>query len=106
MDADLRVVVQAHGRGGAVGDPFLQPHGEQPVTADEGGADGEQGGESDHRETFRGAREARTHGGLSQGGGGGCRGARPCPQSRGVVGLFVVRRHELTDESWAVIGPL
>ncbi|MGW2916198.1 hypothetical protein ACWC9X_37950, partial [Streptomyces asoensis] len=31
---------------------------------------------------------------------------RPCPQSRGVVGLFVVRRHELTDESWAVIGPL
>ncbi|MFC9049745.1 IS5/IS1182 family transposase, partial [Streptomyces anthocyanicus] len=22
-----------------------------------------------------------------------------------VVGLFVVRRHELTDESWAVIEP-
>ncbi|MBZ6113191.1 hypothetical protein KVH23_27630, partial [Streptomyces olivaceus] len=30
---------------------------------------------------------------------------RSCPQSGGLVGLFVVRRHELTDESWAVIEP-
>ncbi|WP_158756568.1 hypothetical protein, partial [Streptomyces sp. NRRL S-475] len=33
-------------------------------------------------------------------------GARACPQSGWCVGLFVVRRHELTDESWAVIEPL
>ncbi|WP_435881422.1 transposase, partial [Streptomyces parvulus] len=32
-------------------------------------------------------------------------GPRSCPQSGGLVGLFVVRRHELTDESWAVIEP-
>lgn len=31
---------------------------------------------------------------------------RSCPQSRWRVGLFVVCRHELTDESWAVIEPL
>jgi hypothetical protein len=31
---------------------------------------------------------------------------RSCPQSGWYVGLFVVRRHELTDESWAVIEPL
>ncbi|NDK27689.1 hypothetical protein FSY75_25190, partial [Streptomyces sp. TR1341] len=34
------------------------------------------------------------------------KGPRSCPQCGWVVGLFVVRRHELTDESWAVIGPL
>ncbi|MFF4540249.1 hypothetical protein, partial [Streptomyces aureus] len=31
---------------------------------------------------------------------------RSCPQSRWLVAWFVVRRHELTDESWAVIEPL
>ncbi|MFH8471083.1 hypothetical protein ACH4DZ_44995, partial [Streptomyces sp. NPDC017991] len=29
-----------------------------------------------------------------------------CPQVGWRVGLFVVRRHELTDQAWAVIEPL
>uniref|UniRef100_UPI001F2B6081 hypothetical protein n=1 Tax=Streptomyces sp. NRRL F-2747 TaxID=1463843 RepID=UPI001F2B6081 len=31
---------------------------------------------------------------------------RACPQCRLVVTPFVVRRHELTDQAWEVIGPL
>ncbi|MFD5751917.1 transposase [Streptomyces sp. NPDC127033] len=31
---------------------------------------------------------------------------RACPQCRLVVSPFVVRRHEVTDQAWAVIGPL
>jgi hypothetical protein len=33
-------------------------------------------------------------------------GRAACELGRVVVGLFVVHRHELTDESWAVIEPL
>lgn len=31
---------------------------------------------------------------------------KACPQSGLVAGPLVVRRHELTDESWAAIAPL